>query len=358
MNQDTSTIAFPVIRGTQATRTYYVAMWSYRMMKQITIFDDSDLSQVDRIQRTLNEKRIPEIKNYILKNPEDYIFSAITASIDSNVKFEPFGEAGSNSGILKVPMDAKFVINDGQHRRKAILEALEESPELASETIAVVFYLDPQLKRSQQMFADLNGQGVKTGKAINALFDHRDHYSNIARTLAKECNVFRRVTEFEKVSLAKRSKHLFTFSSIVSATEALLKNITTGDALKDYETSKTYWETVAACFPQWRHVAEGSVTAGEIRESDLSTSGLMMQVLGRVGSSILQTNPNNWKSLISKLSTLDFDRYNPIWKDTAIIQEKISKSGTSIALCTTIVKRHIGAPLDDNDYVAETSLGN
>ena len=355
MSQDTSTISFPVIRGTQATRTYYVAMWSYRMMKTVSIFDDKDLPQIERIQRTLNEKRIPEIKNYILKNPEEYIFSAITASVDSNVKFEPFGETGSNSGILTVPMESKFVINDGQHRRQAILEALEEAPELASETIAVVFYLDPQLKRSQQMFADLNGQGVKTGKAINALFNHRDHYSNIARTLAKECNVFRRVTEFEKVSLAKRSKHLFTFSSIVSATEALLKDSKTEDAVKDYETSKAYWEAVAACFPQWRHVAEGSVTAGEIRESDLSTSGLMMQVFGRVGSSILQSNPNNWKSIISKLSTLDFDRYNPVWKDTAIIQDKISKSGTSIAVCTKIVKRHIGVPLDEADDTSEAS---
>jgi hypothetical protein len=78
-----------------------------------------------------------------------------------------------------------------------------------------------------------------------------------------------------------------------------------------------------------------------------------MQVFGRVGSSILQSNPNNWKSLISKLSTLDFDRYNPVWKDTAIIQDKISKSGTSIAVCTTIVKNHIGAPLDNTDNNSE-----
>ena len=30
------TLAFPVIRGVQAQREYYVAMWSLRMMKQVS----------------------------------------------------------------------------------------------------------------------------------------------------------------------------------------------------------------------------------------------------------------------------------------------------------------------------------
>ena len=40
-------------------------------------------------------------------------------------------------------MTSRFIINDGQHRRAAIEEALKERPELGDETIAVVFFLDP-----------------------------------------------------------------------------------------------------------------------------------------------------------------------------------------------------------------------
>ena len=140
MDTDTPTITFPVIRGIQANQVYYVAMWTYGMMQRVTIFDDSELESFDRIQRNLNSKRIPEIKEYILNNRDTYVFSALTASIDKNVVFEPI-TPGSGVGQLKVSLNSKFVINDGQHRRKAILEAMAEDPSLATETIAVVFFV-------------------------------------------------------------------------------------------------------------------------------------------------------------------------------------------------------------------------
>src|SRR5436190_22096007 len=139
-----STLTFPVIRGVQAGREYYVAMWTLRTLRQISIFDEKELPPELRAQRVLNKARIPEIAHCILDNPNDYVFSAITASIDSEVEFEPFAAAQTENrlGTLTVPMDAKFIINDGQHRRAAILSAMEQKPELGGETIAVVFFLD------------------------------------------------------------------------------------------------------------------------------------------------------------------------------------------------------------------------
>lgn len=102
-----STLNFPVIRGIQAGREYYIAMWTLRMMKQISIFDEKELPPEMRAQRVLNKGRIPEMAHYILDNPKDYVFSAITASIDSEVTFEPMPgqERGQEKlGTLKVPM--------------------------------------------------------------------------------------------------------------------------------------------------------------------------------------------------------------------------------------------------------------
>jgi DNA sulfur modification protein DndB len=157
-----STLNFPAIRGVQAGREYYLTMWTLRTLRQISIFDEKELPPELRAQRILNKARIPEIADYVLNNPKDYVFSALTASIDSQVTFEPFStKAGEDRlGILEVPMDAKFIINDGQHRRAAIIEALNEKPELGYETIAVVFFLDVGLERCQQMFADLNRYAI------------------------------------------------------------------------------------------------------------------------------------------------------------------------------------------------------
>ena len=82
-------LTFPVIRGVQARREYYVAMWSLRLMRQVSIFNEDELPPELRAQRILNKARIPEIAGYILDNPDDYVFSALTVSIDSDVLFEP-----------------------------------------------------------------------------------------------------------------------------------------------------------------------------------------------------------------------------------------------------------------------------
>ncbi|STH08850.1 DNA thiolation protein; phage protein [Escherichia coli] len=42
----------------------------------------------------------------------------------------------NNLGMLCVPMDAQILINDGQHRRKAIEDALDARPELGQDNIS------------------------------------------------------------------------------------------------------------------------------------------------------------------------------------------------------------------------------
>ena len=71
-------------------------------------------------------------------------------------------------------MSARFLINDGQHRRAAIESALRDRPELAEETISVIFFVDAGLRRSQQIFADLNRHVVRPPKSLSVLYDHRD----------------------------------------------------------------------------------------------------------------------------------------------------------------------------------------
>ncbi|MCB1078479.1 MAG: DNA sulfur modification protein DndB, partial [Verrucomicrobiae bacterium] len=201
MDPTEPSISFPVIRGLQAQREYYVAMWTLRTLSKISIFDEDELPPEMRAQRTLNTARVPEIADYILDNPDNYVFSALTVSIDSEVEFERVDEQGK-LGVLRVPMGARFIINDGQHRRAAIKEALEHRPELAHETIAVVFFLDVGLVRSQQMFADLNRHAIRPSRSLGLLYDHRNEKAKLAKLVVLESEVFRDIVEMEKSSLA------------------------------------------------------------------------------------------------------------------------------------------------------------
>ena len=160
---------FPAVKGIQAGREYYVSMVPLKILPKLFITDTDVVSPEFRAQRRLNETRIPAIKNYILDNRSSYVFSALSASIDGKFSFIPFDKDG-DIGILEIDMDTTFLINDGQHRKAAIEEAIKEEPDFGDETISVVFFEDKGLERSQQMFTDLNKHAVKTSNSISTLY--------------------------------------------------------------------------------------------------------------------------------------------------------------------------------------------
>ena len=113
---------FAAIRGIQAGDEYYTCICDLATIPRLFLFNESAVPAELRSQRHVNKSRIPEIANYILENPKNYIFSAITASIDGKVEFKPIKLDGKESdlGQLVISNDAHLVINDGQHRRAAI----------------------------------------------------------------------------------------------------------------------------------------------------------------------------------------------------------------------------------------------
>ena len=121
-------------------------------------------------------------------------------------------------GVLEISMDAKLLINDGQHRKAAILEAISEDDSLLNETISVVFFEDEGLTRSQQMFTDLNKHAVKTSNSIAELYDSRDQLAVVTRTVISKIIFLNTYTDKEKDILGKYSSNLFTLRSCFPST--------------------------------------------------------------------------------------------------------------------------------------------
>jgi len=349
------TLTFPVIRGLQAHREYYVAMWSLRMLRQISIFDEDELPPELRAQRILNKARIPEIAGYIIDNPDDYVFSALTVSIDSEVGFDPL-PGQDKLGLLRVPMDARFIINDGQHRRAAIIEALDQRPELGHETIAVVFFLDIGLERCQQMFADLNRHAIRPSRSLGLLYDHRNDKAQLAKLVIMKSDVFRDIVDMEKSSLAKRSRKLFTLSAFHNACADLINGLATGDLTEDANLARTYWEAVAERFPAWKQVLEGRLPASEVREGYIHSHGIALQALGHAGNTLLKNHPKDWQQRLDKLQKIDWSRNNAkVWEGRALIGGKVSKVTTNVTLTTNVIKKVLSLPLDDEQQKVEAA---
>ena len=349
--------SFPTIRGIQAGREYYVSMCPLKLLPKIFAFDKVDLTPEMRAQRILNKGRIPALAKYITQNRKDYVFSAITASINSIVKFTPFGEGGDlhKMGTLSVPLDAKFIINDGQHRRAAIEMALLESPELGNETIAVVFFLDVGLKRCQQMFADLNRFSIRPSKSIGVLYDQRDEKAAMAKVIALKSDTFKSLVELEKSTLSPRSSKLFTLSAIYHATEALILNWNIKNTEEVAALATEYWEEIAKGFPEWTQVREKKMSAGEVRKDFIHSHGIVMQALGRVGNELIRNHRKDWKIKIKDISTIDWKRANTkLWEGRAMIGGRVSKSEQNVTLTTAAIKRHLKLPLSAEEKHMET----
>jgi len=335
---------FTALRGRQAGREYYVAMCPMKLVPKIFLFLEEEIPAELRSQRTLNKSRIPEIANYIINNQTNYIFSSITASVDGEVRFEQIflnGEKIEDVGKLRITMDSRFIINDGQHRRAAIEQALAECPELGDETISVVFFIDVGLKNTQQMFADLNKHSVRPTRSIGILYDHRDPLSALARTLIEKVGVFRNLTEIEKTNISNRSTKLFTLSSIFQGTVSLLRKSQNSKEVskKDVSLAIGFWENVCSNMKDWQLAAEKSVSTHELRQDYIHSHALAMHAIGRLGASLLSTANKDYKKELKKLRKIDWARKNKaLWEGRAMIAGKISKSHNSVILTTNHLK--------------------
>lgn len=352
---------FPALRGVQAGREFYVAMCPMKLVPKIFSFDEGDIPAELRAQRVLNRARVPEIARYIVSNPRDYVFSSITASVDKRVHFTPMGNGKSPSqlGQLVIPMTSRILVNDGQHRRAAIEEALERMPALGDETLSVVFFQDAGLRRSQQMFADLNKHAVRPTRSLGILYDNKDPFSVLAKDLMERVPLFHGLTELGKTSISNRSRKLFTLSTIHSSTKALLGGEARKDAPSKAEAQLAidFWSELPKHIHEWQLAIEGKVSSAELRQDFVHAHGIALHALGRAGADLVKKHPEGWRSRLSKLDELDWHRSRgDVWEGRALMGGRASKASMNVVLTANLLKTTLGLPLAEGEQQAESAL--
>jgi len=350
--------SFPAIRAVQAGKPFYIATCPLRIIPKIFMYDEEEVPVELRSQRTLNKSRIPEMTRYLLDSPKDYVFSALTASVGSDVEFiEADGQ--SNMGTLRVSMDAQMLINDGQHRRAAIEEAIKENPELGQDNIAVLFFVDEGLKRSQQMFADLNKYAVRPSSSLGTLYDHRDQASELARYLSMNAKPFVGYTEFERSTISVRSSKIFTLSGIKQATRALFgKGAKDGFKDEEQKLAEDFWNKLNKHMVEWQQVQAKTLSAAEFRQEFITAHGIGLQALAIVGKEICVLSETEQANKFESLKHINWLKSNADWSNRAMQHGRLSKAVSNIFLTATEIKRQIGLPISNEDLTKEKELLN
>lgn len=343
---------FSVVKGVQANREYYIAMLPLSVISKLFRNEHDYIAPEFRAQRCINEARIPEIRDYILNNRSNYVFSALSASIDGKIEFRP-SELDESIGILEVDMEAIFLINDGQHRKAAIEAALAEAPELAHETISVVFFEDAGLKRSQQMFADLNKHAVKTTMSLSTLYDSRDDLANAVKDVVLKVEFLSKYTDKEKDNLGKNSLKLFTLANFLRANRRILKDEVVTES--DRAFLLEYWKMIFQYIVEWKQLENKQIHKCDLREDYILTLSVTLQALGRLGRYFYENQSEIDK--LKRLSNVDWLRCNQEWNGRMIDSHgKIVNNEDAIIKMCNLIKSKIGVALTREEEAKENEI--
>ena len=322
-----ATFRVPATRGKMGNTTYYTTSLPFGIVVKVFTYDPEAmpaLSAEERTQRELKKKRVPEIAHYILSN-DDYIFSAVTVSVDvDSFDFEPVAE-GSDIGQLVLPPDAPYIVNDGQHRIAGIAQALRENPDLAHDSISVVLLPDRGTQRNQQIFSDLNRTVQKTSKSLDILYDSRLPINRITLECVSAVPLFERRTDKERVSLSVRNRNFATLSGLQRANTQLLGDIPEDADEATYAEARDYamefWNRATEFVQPWSEIAAGTMTSVEARQDYLSSYTLVLWALGRVGAALRERGIS--LDALSPLAEVDWRKDNPEWEGICILGNSI-----------------------------------
>lgn len=314
---------FPAVKGVQAQHEYYISMVPLEVIAKILQFADEELPPEVRAQRKLNRARIPEIRDYILENLDSYVFSSLTVSVDGEMSFHCVSDITPQIGTISIAMTSRFLINDGQHRRAAIAEAIKINPALKNEHISVVFYKDAGLQRSQQIFSDLNRYAIKPTKSINILFNSREEASIIAKDVATEVHAFNGFVEKEKTTISNRSKALFTLSAICTATNELLMGMDDPTQEKK-DLAVRFWTAVSSHIEAWNDVRLGRKRSSEVRKDYICSLSITLVAIGHAGNALIMSHPDDWEQRLKTLAEIDWKKSNPVWENLVFVNGKVA----------------------------------
>jgi DNA sulfur modification protein DndB len=341
------TLTVPATRGQMGETLYYTANFPMGMVVKLFKYNPDDMARLDvedRHQRALKKARIPEIADYIVDN-EDYIFSSITVSVDSTNLVFRSSEVDPDVGLLEIPMEAEWVVNDGQHRVAGIAQALSRHPERETDKLSVVILPDGGLQRSQQIFSDLNRTVQKTSKSLDILFDHRVPLNRITNAVVERVRLFKGNTDKERVSLAARSADFATLSGVEAANKQLLADIAKVDKDDEYQRLEDlavdFWEYVSGIVEPWPDLIAGRTRPADARSQYISSYALALFAIASAGHTAIAAG-GDWKRRLDDLRNIDWTKDNPDWQSICMQGSEVVTRSTTRKATADYVRWKIG----------------
>jgi DNA sulfur modification protein DndB len=351
----------PAMRGRIGSTEYFIATMkanevvsTVKIPKEMPDWDNESIEE--RYQREINYKRVKEQIAPYLANDDDRFFNALIVDIldgdsvafDSDIVKLPTiaADFGSVFGILKLSGKERLVPLDGQHRLKALqfaingrdekdqpIETYKSNPKVGDDDIVLILVKHDRIK-ARKIFNKVNRYAKPTSKADNLIINEDDYVAVISRNISN--SIFKGLVNSTSNTIAPKSNDITTLSVIYEASlDYITESPLTGgvkpdiSVLPDEQTKNLWkraiedlWVTLLKEIPVLADAISDISEVGKNTRIELRENYIIMKPI--VQASLINAIKRlvvsgvSMKSVIEKVSNIDWRFENPIWDRIAV----------------------------------------
>jgi DNA sulfur modification protein DndB len=366
----------PALKAKVGDWEYYICSMKYGVIDSQVKFayelgGNSDLNSM--IQRGLSA-RTKEITEYLLRSDHRFLGAMIVACWGGSPKYlevqmaDPEGivaKLDDAFGILTFDGSQRFFALDGQHRLRAIKDALNKDASLANEDICVLivshFETDLGRERTRRLFTNINRNAKKTTAAEDIALDEDDGFAILTRRLLTDHTWLSKdgvVKVFTKVdpatgevtlagdSIAKTEPRAATSITVLYK---LLKDLAFGlnamhlgirpsdDELETaYDTLSARLDDLFAACGEYRQACETAASVRDVRapKSDEAAGHpfarpVVQRAVARVMAQIVEQERLTWEEACTRLKALPWELKSAPWTSVYDAKNKRMLTGST-----------------------------
>lgn len=371
---------------------YYICVMKYaQVAKEIQFAHDlggnTELSNL--IQRGITE-RTKEIVQYLVKSPHRFLGALIVAawggdpnyiSVDMQNDEGLLNGLDNSFGVLTFDGSHQYFALDGQHRLRAIKDAIKINPELGKEEICVLivshFDTPEGQEKTRRLFTNINKNAKTTTKGENIALDEDNGFAIITRRLIDEYPFFKeeegRVIVFVRnnaegdISIAggnipaTNKKAFTTISTLFEMLQSLgheldvsmgLAHRPTDDVLEcSYKIFAQRLDDllkncgdIPAKFKAIGNAQAIRAPKGKEGEGHPFMRSVVQRAVTRCIAKVIDQQTLTWEGIMFRLSQLDWRLSSPPWNSVASISDNKVKMLTGrdhVSLLDDLLIAHI-----------------
>ncbi len=191
----------PAFKCTVGDWSYYICTMQYAEVARQVQFayelgGNTELGQL--VQRGITD-RTKGITDYLLASPHHFLGGLVVAAWGGEPNYTPLtmddpdgmlSGLDQGFGVLTFDGTQQYFVLDGQHRLRAIKDALKKKAELGKDDVCVLMVTHYDTKdgrtRTRRLFSNINRNAKQTGLAENIALDEDDGFAILTRRFLED----------------------------------------------------------------------------------------------------------------------------------------------------------------------------